>query len=112
MSALKKTILTDTVKLTATVAANLGVDLDGTLPSANGSIWGVSASKGVSGDQIPVDTLGITVGIAGAAVAAGADLKITADGKFITHTVGTTRVGRARTAAAAADDEIEIFLTP
>lgn len=105
-------ILTETVVAAAAMPANRFVTGVGAVPAANANVMGVTrAPAGASGDLVPVDSLGITEVEASAAIAAGAALATTNDGRAVTHSTGAV-VARARTAAGAAGQLIEVMLIP
>ncbi len=105
-------LLTLTVALTGTVAANRFVTPAGAQAVADSSTLGVARAAGVSGDKIPVDVIGTTVVEAGAAVAAGATLESDASGRAITWATAGGKVGIALEAATAAGQMIEVLLLP
>lgn len=108
-------LLTLTVIASATVAANRFVTTAGAHTGAAGALpLGVTRSDGVSGDPIPVDVLGTALVEAGAAIAAGATIMVTTDGKALTHDGAGAKhaVGRALEAAGAAGDLVEVLLVP
>lgn len=98
-----------TIKSDATIGANLFVDYDGTLPAAGSKPFGVTQYESVAGDDLAVDTYGIVKVQVGAAVTAGADLEVAADGQVITLNTGKS-VGIALTGATTAGDLINIKL--
>ncbi len=108
MSDLDNATQRTTIKLAATVGEHIYIEADGTLPSANGRALGVVHTAGKSGDHVAV--AGIVPVTAGAAVAVGAALKVTAAGKVITHTSGTERVAHALEAATKDGDLIRCLL--
>jgi|SRR3954452_12079160 hypothetical protein len=71
-----------------------------------------SAADATSGRVINIRMSGITRAVAGAAIAYGAKVKITATGTVITATTAGPAHGRALTAAAAANDQLDIMITP
>jgi len=112
MGLTRKCILTDTIKAGAALAANLFVERDGTLPANGGNAWGVTAAAAKDDEYVPVDILGISIATADAAIAAGAALEVRTTGKVRPRTGSNTIVARARTAAAARDDLLEVVLIP
>ena len=83
----------------------------GALPVAGANVQGFCRTGGAIGDRVPVDMLGSTIAEASAAVAVGALLEVIATGQVVTRTPGAI-LGRALTAAAAAGDQVEVFLIP
>jgi hypothetical protein len=105
-------ILTLTIAASATLTADRFVTFAGAVPSADAFVLGVVRQAAVSGDKVPVDVQGTTIVEAGAAITAGATLKVTNTGKVITWATSGARVGIALQAAAADGDFIEVLLTP
>lgn len=70
----------------------------------------IDGESSVQGDPISVVKTGLFEVVAGAAVAAGANVMSNASGQGITATSGLWRMGVARTAAANAGEIIEIDL--
>lgn len=112
MSAQSIPLLTLTLALTGTVAANRFVKADGTQSVADANTFGVARTAGVSGDKVPVDVMGTAVVEAGAAVAAGATVKADASGRAITWASSGAKVGQALDVATAAGQMIEVLLIP
>ena len=81
----KKTVLTDTIRASAVLTANLFVDRDGTLATVGNKPYGVTISATEIGAITPVDVAGITIVTAAGAVAAGDRVQVTAGGKGITQ---------------------------
>jgi hypothetical protein len=104
-------LLTLTLAATATLSANRFVTSVGAVPAAAAAVIGVTRSAAVSGDLIAVDALGTAMVEASAAIAAGAAVATTADGRAVTYATGS-KVGIALTAAAAAGSLIEVMLIP
>lgn len=109
MSQSSLTIFTKTVIAVAVVAANRFVTIAGGYPAAEGNTLGVTRTEAETDDAMTVDVLGTTIVEASAAIAKGAAVASTADGRAVTHTAGTV-VGRALGAATAAGEKIEILL--
>lgn len=65
------------------------------------AVDGIIAHPALIGEALGVTIGGIEKGIAGAAVAAGAELMMDGNGKFITATSGNHIVGKAQSAASA-----------
>lgn len=105
-------ILTLTITAAAALSANRFVTAVGAVPAANAPCVGVTRTgAGASGDLVPVDVLGTTMVEASAAIAAGAAVATTADGRAATHASGSV-LGRALTASSAAGQFIEVLLIP
>jgi len=111
MPATKIPVLTLTVVLAATIGENIAVTKAGALPGAGVRIFGVTDYGGDANDSVAVDTMGTTIGTAGAAISEDDDLEVTAAGKFITKTTGIV-VAKAMQAAGADGDKLEVFLLP
>ena len=71
-----------------------------------------SAQDATDGRSINIRVMGITRAVAGAAIARGAAVKITATGKVITATTAGPAHGKAMMAAAADGDHVDIQITP
>ena len=112
MSAQAISLLTLSVTLSGTVAANRFVTPAGALAGADANTLGVVRTGGVSADKVPADILGTAVVEAGAAVAAGATVKSDATGRAITWVTSGAKVGLALEAAGAAGQFIEVLLIP
>jgi hypothetical protein len=100
------------VTLSGTVAANRFITPAGAYASADGNTLGVVRSGGGSGDKVTADVIGTAIVEAGAAVAAGATLKVDSTGRGITWVTSGARVGIALQAAGAAGNMIEVLLLP
>lgn len=105
-------LLTLTLTLSGTVAANRFVTAAGAQAGADANTLGVARSAGVATDKVPADVLGTAVVEAGAAVAAGATVKSDASGRAITWAASGAKVGLALQAAGAAGEFIEVLLIP
>ena len=106
-------LLTLTVAASATLTADRFVTLGGAVSATDSATsLGVVRQDAASGDKVPVDVIGTTICTAGAAITAGAALKVTTGGKVITWATSGLKVGIALQAAAADGDLIEILLTP
>lgn len=105
-------LLTLTLALTGTVAANRFVTPAGAQAGADANTLGVARTAGVSGEKTPVDVIGTAVVEAGAAIAAGATLKTDASGRAIAWVTAGAKVGIALQAATAAGQFIEVLLLP
>lgn len=104
-------ILTLTVKASAVLTARRFATLGGAVPAAGAAAAGVVRTAAAIGDDVAVDVYGTAIVEAGAAVAAGAAVEADATGRAITLAAGV-KLGRARSAATAAGDLIEIVLIP
>lgn len=103
-------LLQKTITLSAAATQYRGVLLTGAAVSAGGNGY-PCATGGASGDAIPVALLGMAIGEAGAAVAAGALLEFDSSGRYITRSAGVS-VGRALTAAAGSGSLFEVLVIP
>ena len=120
MALTKKCVFANTVKAAEALKANRFVDLSGEYPDAAGDYaYGVTVSDAKNGESVSVDVLGTSIVQAESAVAVGAQLMVAAPGaanvdggKVKTATANEVVVGRAITAATAADQLIEIALIP
>ncbi len=95
------------------LGANIAVVLGATgwaLPTAKGRVDGVTDYSVAIGETPVVKKEGIKIATAGAAVAVGAELEVTATGKFIelTTTGSPVAVGKAFTSASADGDKFSI----
>lgn len=107
-----------TLTLTMTAAAALtanrfitGSPAAAAVPAAGVYCLGVTRSDAASGDLVPIDCAGTAMVEASAAIAAGAAVETTNNGRAVTKSTGIA-VGRALTAAAQAGDLIEVHLIP
>lgn len=92
------------VKVTAENAVNLA--------GAGEAVDGVLQNKPTSGQEATVWGVGSTTkAVAGAAVAAGADVTPDANGKLVTAGTGDYILGRALFAASADLERISVFIT-
>lgn len=105
-------VLVLTTVLTGTVVANRFVTQAGAQAGADANALGVARTGGASGERVAVDVLGTAVVEAGAAIAAGATLKIDSSGRGITWATSGAKVGLALQAAAGAGSLIEVLLIP
>ena len=111
MSDLQRPVLDLTVELSEAVAAHRFVTLAGATPSAEGDpVVGLTRQGGVDGDLVSVTALGTATGVASGAIAKGAEVMATTDGRAKTHAGDVTVSGIALEAAAAENDEIEILV--
>ncbi len=107
-----KALLTESVKLTATVAEFAAINKStGDVPAAGERCDGVVQTAGVADDVVPMVSLGTTTVVAGGVIANGAALEVETAGKFVTHSAGV-KTAVARQAAAADGDELLVFLIP
>lgn len=105
-------VLTLSVASAAALNAERFVTVAGAVPAAGANVFGVNrSSAAAAGELVPVDVLGTSIVVAGAAVAVGAALETDNQGRAITLNAGV-KVARALQAAAAAGDRIEVFLIP
>jgi hypothetical protein len=103
-----------TISLTATAAikAQTLVDFTGATALAGGNTAGVARTSGNYGDLVPVDRLGSSVVLAGAAIAAGSRVQSDANGNVIPWVTGKVAVGVAMEPAVNAGQAIECDLIP
>jgi hypothetical protein len=99
------------------VAGGSGDDYRGIAAGAGVQILGVQdEASAAAGDPISVVELGDAMAIAGAAIAAGNFVKVTATGQFIPVTGtaggGENVAGWAKSSAAAQGDEFILFVSP
>lgn len=81
--------------------------------AATDLVVGVLQNKPSAGETAEVMTLGVAKVIASAAIAIGARVGTTNDGRAVTKSVAADLVaGIARTAAGGAGEYVEILLTP
>jgi hypothetical protein len=88
---------------------NRVIEIDGTLAVENDTALGVLENKPQSGEHASVAVDGKMKGIAGAAVAAGARVKVASGGFLITVTSGTGTCGKNTNAAVASGDHFEFW---
>lgn len=81
-----------------------------TLPSLGNAIVGVVQNGPTAGQAVELVTAGIVKMKASAAVAAGAEVSVTATGKTKTAITGETIIGVAQSAAGALDEIQSVFL--
>lgn len=104
-------VFTETIQATEALTANRFVSHAKGLPSAGGNTFGVALSNAAIGDDVTVVSLGTAPAEASAAIAEGAAVEVLADGRIVTASTGVP-VARARQAASAAGQVIEVFLIP
>lgn len=102
-------LLTLTLTAAAALTANRFVTHAGAVPAAGANVVGVTRSAAASGYATPVDVIGTAIVEASAAIAVGAAIETTNDGRAVTWSTGVT-VARALQAATAAGDLIEVLL--
>ena len=112
MSRQATSVLALTVAATATLVAERFVTFAGAVPAADAFVLGVVRQSAVSGDKVTVDVVGTAIVEAGAAITAGATLKVDASGRVITWATSGARVGIALQSASALGQFIEVLLTP
>lgn len=100
------------IKLSADNVAKRFVTATGAKPTAQSNAIGVTQTAGKNDELVTVTVLGTAVATAAAKIAAGSAVEVDADGKVKTLNAGKVAVGRALTAAAAADDDIEVLIIP
>ena len=103
-------ILTLTVAAAAALSANRFVTVAGAVPAANANCLGVTRTSAAAvGDLVPVDVAGTTLVEASAAIALGAAVTTTNDGRAVTHSTGAV-LARALGAASGAGALVEVLL--
>lgn len=103
----QQVILTTTVLAAAALSRFRFAGFDGNVCAAGSKALGVVEAGADAGEQAPVNTHGILLVEAGAAIAAGAEVESNAAGQAITKAAGVSN-GFALDAAAAAGDVIRI----
>lgn len=111
MPATSNSIYTDTITAAVVISENLAVDYVGNIATAAAAMMGIAVTDAAIGDDFAVDQIGTAVATAGAAIADGAELEVGANGKLVTKAAGVV-VARARQAAAADGDLLEVFMLP
>lgn len=108
----KIVLLSLSVAAAGAVAAGHFINQAGAYPAAGGLPIGVAACDGDAGDLLPVDVMGVSEAVAGAAIALDKPLMLDAQGRVIEHdgAAASVAVGRSMQAATAAGDVIEVFL--
>lgn len=104
-------VLTLPVVATAALVAETFVTATGTTAAANGNALGVARSPAAIGQTAPVDVLGTAIVVAGAAIAAGAQVGCDASGRAVTYSTGAI-LGRTLQAASGLGDRVEVLLIP
>jgi hypothetical protein len=110
-------MFTFSVELAQTTGKGVAVQLDGTLAedSTTDTFAGITLGGGDSGDEVAVIPAGSEVYVlAGAAIAAGAAIEFTTDGKVATCplTNGRVCIGYAQEAASGDGVYIRAFVGP
>jgi hypothetical protein len=108
MSTQKKPVLTITRNATATITAHVAVTLLGAIAAAGSEAAGFAVNDAAIGENFPVDVLGTSTGVAGAAVDAGDPLEIGTGGKVVPQTTGA-RIGYAMFDAGI-DAPVEVLI--
>lgn len=98
-----------TVTATAVIAADTFVGFNFQTAAAGAAALGVAKADAKAGENVGVDIQGAIDMRAGAAIAAGAEVQVGANGLPITKAAGLA-VGRALTAAANPGDIVTILL--
>ena len=106
-------LLTLSVALAGTAAANRFVATDLTQAGAGVNTYGVTRTEGNSGDVIPVDVLGTAIVETGGALLAGAKIQSDATGRAITLDTGVfvARLAPGESATAAGQFVEVILIT-
>lgn len=112
MSRQSTSLLALTITASATLTAERFVTFAGAVPAADAYVLGVVRQSAVSGDKVTVDVHGTAIVEAGAAITAGATLKVDSSGRVITWATSGARVGIALQAASGSGQFIEVLLTP
>ena len=105
-------ILRHTVKAVAATEPGRFLTISGAAPAAGGNAAGPAWTKVDAGDEVAVTMLGIAQVEISAAVAAGAALKVAADGRVLTKDGANVTVARALAAGAAAGDMVAALIIP
>jgi len=111
---MQKTLLFSmTAVATAVVSAARFVGMMTGAPCAAGAkAQGVAQNNAAVGEAFAVDVLGTTIVDSGAAIGAGVAVKSDASGRAIAQGGAGEILGYTVTAASAADQKIEVLLTP
>ena len=104
----EKILLAVTIAAAAALTRFRFVDFTGNVASAGERALGVATTDFDTGEQASVATHGEILVVAGAAIAAGAEVESDANGRAVTKTAGVA-FGVARDAAAAAGDIIRVL---
>lgn len=101
------------IKSAGAITAHRFVTATGSQAGADANAIGVAlAAASGAGEQVPVIALGTAPVEAGAAVTAGATVKVDANGRAIPWATSGAKVGVALESAAGAGEVIEVFLVP
>lgn len=106
-------LLTLTVVAAAQLTARRFVTHAGAVGTAGAAALGVARADGAIGTQVPVDVLGTAIVEAGEPLAAGAFIKVGANGKALTYaSAGAICVGQLAPGESAAGDGsfVEVLL--
>ena len=104
----QQTCLTTSVTAAAALSRLRFVGLTGAVCAAGAKALGIAETAADLGEQAPVNTHGILLVEAGAAIAAGAEVESDANGRAVTKTTGVG-FGVARDAASAAGEIIRVL---
>ncbi len=107
-------IFTVTARASGAVQEKRFVDHSGAQAGANANALGVSGASAADGELLPVHVLGTAIVETGGAVNVGDPVSSDAQGRAVVTdgTTYTVKVGRAREAASAAGEFIEVLLIP
>lgn len=108
MSTQKSPVLTRTFTAIADVAAYQAMTATGAVAVAGAIAIGFAISDAAAGDDVAVDILGTSTGLAGTALAAGVQVQVGTDGKLIA--LDTGKLVGTTLAAAGANQPIEILI--
>lgn len=108
MSTQKTPILTLTRVAAEKITAHQAITATGAIAAAGEVAIGFSTTDAEMGDYFAVDAIGTSSGIASAAISAGDELEVAAEGKLATKTTGK-RVGIALFDAAT-DEGFEVLI--
>lgn len=106
-----RAILTLPILAAVALTAHRFVTPTGGVPAAGANTLGVTNADAASGEQAPIIYLGTAIVEASDAIAAGAAIETTGDGRAVTKSTGVA-VARALQAATAAGQFIEVALIP
>ena len=109
MSSLNIPIWQASLIATGAISKGQAVGYDGDVAGAGEAIMGIALDDVAIGERIPINRMGLAAAVAGAVIAgAGVALQVGTTGRLITL-AGGIAVARS-SAAAAADDDIEVTL--
>lgn len=103
-------LLCDTVRATGAITAHRFVSPAAAQVVADGPAVGVARFTVASGELLTIDCKGTTVIESGAAITAGVIVKSDASGRAIAWATSGAKLGRAKEAATAAGQFIEMTL--